>query len=266
MQETNKSYDVELYCPKSRYHKTQLRRSDATLSHWLAAPTLGPRAASTLNLREKFTEHAAHRPTHAAMASTTRRLLLQPRRSALSLPRRATPHYPAQWQQAQRAALSTTPARSARSRDDDDEHQQRRPEKPKPPVKNSPEQEKAQLKQFAQDFGQMDPSYWKEAQRKGQTGIPILPNAELLPDEFDELPESAQRVKQGFWAEGEESMGPDEDYYADDITSDGDGVLQQHRYLRKYARLVAWELPLLSRTYSPHPPGNLHTKTLRTVC
>ena len=188
------------------------------------------------------------------MASTTRRLLLQSRRSALSLPTRATPNYTPQWQQPQRA-LSSTPARSARSRDDDEEHQQRRPEKPKPPVKNTPEQTKAQLKRFAEDFRQMDPNYWKEAQRKGQTGIPILPNAELLPGEFDELPESATRVKQGFWAEGEESMGPDEDYHADDITSDGDGVLQQHRYLRKYARLVAWELPLLSRT-SPLPLQN----------
>jgi small subunit ribosomal protein S35 len=192
------------------------------------------------------------------MASTTRRLLLQSRRSALSLPTRPTPHYATpQWQQ---RALSTTPARSARSRDDDEEHQQRRAEKPKPPVVNTPQQTKAQLKQFAQDFAQMDPNYWKEAQRKGQTGIPILPNAEeLLPGEFDELPESAARVKQGFWAEGEESMGPDEDYHADDITSDGDGVLQQHRYLRKYARLVVWELPLLSRTFIPH------TKRLRMV-
>jgi small subunit ribosomal protein S35 len=197
------------------------------------------------------------------MASTTRRLLLQSRRSALSLPTRATPQHTPQWQR----ALSTTPARSARSRDDEEEHQQRRAEKPKPPVVNTPQQTKAQLKQFAEDFAQMDPNYWKEAQRKGQTGIPILPNAELLPGEFDELPESAARVKQGFWAEGEESMGPDEDYHADDITSDGDGVLQQHRYLRKYARLVAWELPLLSRTFPPIPSRiSPHEERLRMVC
>jgi len=66
-------------------------------------------------------------------------------------------------------------------------------------------------------------------------------------------------VKQGFWAEGEESMGPDEDYHADDITSDGDGVLQQHRYLRKYARLVAWELPLLSHLAKPFEPPTAST-------
>ena len=63
--------------------KKQSRRSDATLSHWLAAPTLGPRVASTLNLREKFTEQAAHRTltqhgvdnTEAAAAVAAQRAL-----------------------------------------------------------------------------------------------------------------------------------------------------------------------------------------------
>jgi hypothetical protein len=45
-------------------------------------------------------------------------------------------------------------------------------------------------------------------------------------------------------------MGPDEDYYGDDLTSHGHGELQQHRELREYARLIAWELPLLSRTFT----------------
>jgi small subunit ribosomal protein S35 len=43
-------------------------------------------------------------------------------------------------------------------------------------------------------------------------------------------------------------MGPDEDYYGDDLTSLGHGELEKHRELREYARLIAWELPLLNRT------------------
>ncbi|KAF2020969.1 hypothetical protein BU24DRAFT_487480 [Aaosphaeria arxii CBS 175.79] len=55
----------------------------------------------------------------------------------------------------------------------------------------------------------------------------------------------------GFWAEGEPRMGPDEDFYGDDITSHGHGELELHRELREYARLAAWELPLLSHLAKP---------------
>jgi small subunit ribosomal protein S35 len=95
----------------------------------------------------------------------------------------------------------------------------------------------------------------QEAARRGKNGREIATEYELDNDEDLAIPEDDRRLTaNGFWAEGEESMGPDEDYYGDDITSGGHGELQSHRYLREYARLIAWELPLLSRT-PPTPPS-----------
>jgi small subunit ribosomal protein S35 len=65
-----------------------------------------------------------------------------------------------------------------------------------------------------------------------------------------------EKFKPGFWAEGQPELGPDEDFFGDDITSHGHGELEQHRELREYARLIAWELPLLNRM-SPPPPGHV---------
>tara|TARA_R110002003_G_scaffold25_5_gene1169 strand:+ start:3006 stop:3260 length:255 start_codon:yes stop_codon:yes gene_type:complete len=77
---------------------------------------------------------------------------------------------------------------------------------------------------------------------------------ELVDDEhFDIEEDDKRKVAAGFWAEGEESMGADEDYFGDDLTSHGHGELAQHRMTREYARLVAWEMPLLNRTSSPLP-------------
>jgi hypothetical protein len=61
--------------------------------------------------------------------------------------------------------------------------------------------------------------------------------------------EPVDRSKLGFWAEGEEEMGPDEEFYGDDISSIGHGHLEMHRERREYARLAAWELPLLSSKF-----------------
>jgi hypothetical protein len=56
---------------------------------------------------------------------------------------------------------------------------------------------------------------------------------------------------QGYWAQFEEddafTQAPDQDeWQGDDITSDAHRHLEQHREAREYARLAAWELPLLS--------------------
>jgi small subunit ribosomal protein S35 len=59
--------------------------------------------------------------------------------------------------------------------------------------------------------------------------------------------EKADADKRGFWGEGEPTIPFDEDYYGDDVTSLGHGELEKHRELREYARLIAWELPLLNR-------------------
>lgn len=76
---------------------------------------------------------------------------------------------------------------------------------------------------------------------------------DLLP-EFTE-PEQFARFKPGLISMGEddeEDIGPDETFKGDDITSLAHGELEQHREIREYARIAAWEMPLLSST-STHP-------------
>ena len=48
--------------------------------------------------------------------------------------------------------------------------------------------------------------------------------------------------------EDEQDMVPDELYRGDDITSLAHGELEQHREKREYARIAAWEMPMLSST------------------
>lgn len=101
----------------------------------------------------------------------------------------------------------------------------------------------------------MDPNTMAETARKGQQGISIADDFELDKDEdYEMLEDERYRIKEGFWAEGEESMGADEDYYGDDLTTDGHHQLRAHRQLREYARLIAWELPLLSQLARPFEP------------
>lgn len=120
---------------------------------------------------------------------------------------------------------------------------------------HTPEEMTAQLQKLAEDFRQLDPEVVADAIRKGKQGISLAGKSELeTEEELEFVEEDKRRINNdGFWAEGEESMGADEDYYGDDITSDGHAQLQMHRYLREYARLIAWELPLLSRELSPSP-------------
>ena len=67
------------------------------------------------------------------------------------------------------------------------------------------------------------------------------------------------RIKPGLMAMGEleeQESGEDEEFEGDDITALGHGELEQHREMREYARIAAWEMPLLSskaRTPSPIP-------------
>lgn len=59
----------------------------------------------------------------------------------------------------------------------------------------------------------------------------------------------SSRLKLGLFSMGEEDpvvTGEDEEFEGDDITSLAHGDLEQHRELREYARIAAWEMPLLS--------------------
>lgn len=108
------------------------------------------------------------------------------------------------------------------------------------------------LRGLKEALAALDPEVVQDAIRKGKHGIPFAQDFDLEADEDFELPEvDMKKAAQGFWAEGEPSMGPDEDYFGDDITSDGHKELQKHRELREYARLIAWELPLLSHLAQP---------------
>lgn len=57
------------------------------------------------------------------------------------------------------------------------------------------------------------------------------------------------KIKPGFLAMGEEDpqdIGEDDEFEGDDITSTAHGQLEQHREIREYMRIAAWEMPMLS--------------------
>jgi small subunit ribosomal protein S35 len=122
------------------------------------------------------------------------------------------------------------------------------------------ERESAMLDNLRASLAEIDPNVVRDALRKGKLGLPQTQDFGLETDEdFDIEEDDKRKASMGFWAEGEESMGPDEDYYGDDLTSHGHGELQQHRELREYARLIAWELPLLSHLARPFEPPTADT-------
>lgn len=77
-----------------------------------------------------------------------------------------------------------------------------------------------------------------------------------------DAPEKPKRLKQTFMNMGEsepweqEGMLPDDE---DDMTSLGHGELELHRELRHYARLAAWEMPLLYNLRKPFKPPTMST-------
>jgi small subunit ribosomal protein S35 len=196
------------------------------------------------------------------MASLPRRLLLQSRQCPSRIRCRAPPKHTAR-------SISTTSRRFA---NEDTKPGPHTPAAATPPGQKSKaaasqaeshapkeltddEIAAAQLAQLVSDLKAFNPDVAAEAMRKGQSGIPFATDANLENDEDFHIPEDDKRkVAAGFWAEGEPEMGQDEDYYGDDLTSHGHGELQQHRQLREYNRLAAWEMPLLNRTcLSTHP-------------
>ena len=57
------------------------------------------------------------------------------------------------------------------------------------------------------------------------------------------------KIKPGFLAMGEEDpqdIGEDDEFEGDDITSTAHAQLEQHREIREYMRIAAWEMPMLS--------------------
>ena len=67
----------------------------------------------------------------------------------------------------------------------------------------------------------------------------------------------APRITPGLMAMGEideQDSGEDEDFEGDDITSIAHGELEQHREIREYARIAAWDMPMLSSMPPPLSP------------
>ncbi|KAF2744706.1 hypothetical protein M011DRAFT_408065, partial [Sporormia fimetaria CBS 119925] len=150
------------------------------------------------------------------------------------------------------AAVSDATAKGA-------EGGQAKSERPQP-VRKTPEERAAekkaetaaQLAKLMADLEAMNPDNIFEAQRKGERGLPINAYKLTTDADFTDRPRpDPPGQKPGFWAEGQEELGPDEDYYGDDITSHGHGLLEEQRDLREYARMIAWELPLLNQLAKP---------------
>ena len=215
------------------------------------------------------------------MASIPRRLLLQSRQCPSRIRTLAAPkHTSAQWQR----PISTTPQRyaneptkegsvtAADAKKPTETLEELAPELPQSSFSNTTqikafqditpqERESAMLENLRVSLAEINPNVVRDALRKGKRGLPQTQDFGLETDEdFDIEEDDKRKVSTGFWAEGEESMGPDEDYYGDDLTSHGHGELEQHRELREYARLIAWELPLLSRMFG-HIQDEIHILT-----
>ncbi|OCK74955.1 hypothetical protein K432DRAFT_429715 [Lepidopterella palustris CBS 459.81] len=127
------------------------------------------------------------------------------------------------------------------------------------PFKDDKSDLREEWKELIEDLQEMDPETFKNAIESGG-GMEIDKDDMDLEElsEFDiEPPEPKQKI--GFWGDGEEELGADEDYYGDDISALGHGELEQHRELREYARLAAWELPLLSKLAKPFEPPSKAT-------
>ena len=71
-------------------------------------------------------------------------------------------------------------------------------------------------------------------------------------DKFEMPSELDPKIKPGLMAMGEldpQAVGEDEEFMGDDISSLAHGELEQHREMREYARIAAWEMPLLTSVF-----------------
>lgn len=95
-----------------------------------------------------------------------------------------------------------------------------------------------------------------ESDLQGSISLLAYETAEESPHVEMNIP----RIKPGLMSMGEveeQDSGEDEEFESDDITSLGHGELEQHREMREYARIAAWEMPLLSKLAKPFTPPAL---------
>ncbi|EAS35196.1 37S ribosomal protein Rsm24 [Coccidioides immitis RS] len=104
-----------------------------------------------------------------------------------------------------------------------------------------------------------------ERRRPGGTASDSALNAQMLRDIDRDVNEierqmplhfETPKTKIGFWGEDEEdewsrTEDDDDDFKDDAITSMAHAELEQHRELREYARIIAWDMPSLSALAKP---------------
>ena len=86
-----------------------------------------------------------------------------------------------------------------------------------------------------------------ESELQGEVSQAAYETSQTVPDTEAVI----KRIKPGLFSMGEaeeQDSGEDGEFEGDDITSLGHGELEQHREMRHYARIAAWEMPLLSST------------------
>ena len=108
-------------------------------------------------------------------------------------------------------------------------------------------QERDQWREEAQQMHEHMTSPQIESELQGLVSRAVYETAEAVPH----VEPAVKRIRPGFFAMGEEEVqdsGEDPKFEGDDIPSLGHGELEQHREMRHYARLAAWEMPLLSST------------------
>lgn len=112
----------------------------------------------------------------------------------------------------------------------------------------SPE-EREQWREEAQQMHDHMTSPEVESELQGEVSQAAYETSAEVPQTESTMP----RIKPGFFAMGEleeQDSGEDPEYQSDDLTSLGHGELEQHREMRHYARIAAWEMPLLSSASS----------------
>lgn len=168
------------------------------------------------------------------MASAAKRLAFYARTarpSPLRISQRCQRNVPALWQP--QRCFSATPAPRARDDEDDDGEVEKKDE-----VDYEFENLKGVLGHELL-LGDDIPT-------KGQALHQILQGVD--PQSLAGYVERRERPKDGFWMEGEEDMGDDEEWHGDDISSTAHAELEQQREIREYMRIAAWEMPLLAST------------------
>ena len=126
-------------------------------------------------------------------------------------------------------------------------------EQPKFDALSAPEQAREQAA-FAQELEEWSQGF--DAETASAEAEALTQKMDLDADRNDPVTFPDEKPeKVGFWAMDEDDEfgqveDDDDDFRNDDITSIGHAHLELHREMRHYARIAAWDMPLLSSTFS----------------